>query len=181
MTTTERIIEVILNGVFDLRAWVEGWLGPALPILESFAIVISAMFIWGIIYTMLGSGYINYKTERYMEMLGSDTGKRRQMKVWGRILKRIRSESVTSWKQAILEADHLFDEILKMSGYRGDTIHDRFQQLSPEALSNRDKIIAAHKVRDRIRQEPNLEMSREDAVAVLQVYQHAFRELGLIP
>lgn len=177
----EGIIRAGIDVVLQFRAWVGSWLEPALPFLHSLAIVVSAVVLWGIFYAVAGSGYLTRRMEDLQDKLGlGDVGKARQMRAWQRIMKRLRSTSPTSWKQAILEADHIFDEVLKMSGYYGADVHERFAKLPPEALSHRDRLLAAHKVRDRIRQEPDFALSREDAVAVLKEYEHAFRELGLI-
>lgn len=176
-----KIFNAIIQAILHFRAWVEGWLAPAMPIVKSASIVISAILIWGIFYAATRSGYFIRRIEDFKDkyMVGN-VGKDRQMRAWRRILKRMRSDSPESWKRAILDADDILDEILKMSGYVGNTPDERFQQLPPEALANHDRIIAAHKIRDQIQRNPEYTLDRSEAIAVLREYEKAFKQLGLI-
>ena len=171
----------IIEKVLDFREFAGDVLIPAMPFLIVFSIVISALLVWIIVYTTIRSGFLRTQLEVWSDitMIGN-VSKRRKLRIWKRIVQRTKTEDMADWKKAILEADAVFDEILKVSGYRGENIHDRFKQLPPEAISNHEKIIAAHEVRDKIMQDPEYIISREEMINVLREYQKAFRELGLI-
>lgn len=177
----EKIFKTIFEYTLDFREWGVELLGPALPWLVLVSVFISGAFLWGIFYSIAGSGYASRKADEWMDLLLiGDVGKRRQIRIWKRILRAVRSKEMANWKKAILEADYIFDEVLKMSGYRGPTVHDRFKQLPPEALSNYEDIMAVHRVRDRVKQEPDFTITQDEAVQAIKIYEKAFRELGLL-
>ncbi|MEK9186487.1 MAG: hypothetical protein AAB885_02770 [Patescibacteria group bacterium] len=155
--------------------------GPTLPWLMLIGVVISALFLWGIFYSISGSGWLPKRIEEYMDLfLIGDVGKKRQLRAWRKILKAAQSSNPTLWKQAVLQSDQVMDEIIKMAGHRGKTVVERFAQLPREALSNYDDIIAAHKVRDRVRQEADFALTQDETAQVLRVYEKSFKELGLL-
>ena len=177
----KKLIDILIQISLDFRDWFGAALEPRLPLLYFIAAILSIILLWLTIYAIISSHWVRYKYDLWSDMLGiGDIGKRRQLRGWTQILKRLGTEDMANWKTALLEADAIFDEILKASGYRGDTIHDRFNQLPKEALSVRNRIVAAHEVRDRILQEPEFIITQQQAIEIAKVYQQAFRELGLI-
>lgn len=177
----KKLIDVLIQVSLDFRDWFGTALEPRLPLLYFISAILSVLLLWLIIYSMMSSHWVRYKYDLWSDILGvGDIGKRRQLRAWAQILKRLQTEDINNWKTAILEADAIFDEILKASGYKGETVHDRFAQLPEEALSVRNRIIAAHKVRDRISQEPEFEFTKQQAIEIAKVYQQAFKELSLI-
>lgn len=179
----QKFIDTAVDIFFRTRAILGDMFGPYLPFLKFWAVVFSGVLMWGIIYTIVGSGYHLKRLDEFADLFLYnivDVGKRRQLRAWRKIVKQAKSSDPLQWKQAILLADQLFDEILKMSGHRGATVSDRFQQLPRTAISNYDQIQAAHRVRDRIRQEADFSLTRDEAITVLKAYEKAFKELGLI-
>lgn len=177
----KKLIDILIQISLDFRDWFGTALEPRLPLLYVISIIISLLLLWLAIYAMMGSGWLRFKYDMWSDILGiGDIGKRRQLRGWRQILKRLQTEDMGNWKTALLEADAIFDEILKASGYRGETVHDRFSQLPLEALSVRDRILIAHEIRDKILQEPEFVITKQQAMDVARVYQQAFRELGLI-
>lgn len=176
--------EIIQNSIdyfLKVRETSGDILEPFLPWLIFVSLVLSALLVLGIIYCLVNSGYLKYKADEFSDTIGiGHVGKRRQLRAWKKITKRLKTEKMEQWKIAILEADAIFDEILKMGGYRGNDVHERFQQFSPTAISNYDKIIAAHNIRDRIRQEPDFILNKQDAAMIISFYQQAFKELGML-
>jgi len=177
----ERLWLLTIDYFFKVRSLLGGYLEPALPWLKFFGFILSLVLFVGIVYLAIASGYTTYRAEVFRDMFGvGDVGKTRQLRIWRQILRRLRSQEPTDWKLAILECDALFDEILKASGYRGETSHDRFKQLQPNMISNYERLLVAHQVRDRVRQEPDFTITRDDAMGVVKVYEQAFKELGLL-
>ena len=175
-----KIFSSAVDYLFIFRDWAGGVLVPALPWLIVVSVIISGFFLWGIFYSISGSGYGPKKLDEYLDFFRINVGKRRQIRAWKNIISGAKSNNPDLWKKAILDADSMFDEILKMSGYRGITVHDRFQQLPREAISNYDQILAAHQVRDKIRQDEEFFPTQSEAIEVLKVYQKTFQELGLL-
>ena len=177
----EKYLKLILHYILQFREIASSYLGPALPWLTLVSVIISGILLWLIFYAISGSSYVNHKIEKYMDRhLIGDVGKRRQLRVWKRILKAVKGADSTNWKRAILEADAILDEVIKMTGYRGQTVHDRFKQLPPESITNYEQIIEAHRIRDRVRQEPDFVLTQEETTKVIKIYEQTFKELGLI-
>lgn len=177
----DKIAENSINYFYKFREFSTEIFGPILPWVKVIAIIISFLLLIGIIYTVVRSGYVGFKIERWIDIFGvGDIGRRRQLRIWKQIRKLMKSKEMSNWKKAIMGCDAVFDEILKASGYRGKTVHERFKQLPSTAISNYEKMMAAHRVRDRVMQEPDFTITQEDAAEVVGIYEQAFSELGLI-
>ncbi len=177
----KEFLNVVIKVILDFRQAAGDYLGPRLYIFELVSVIISGILVWGIIFTVSKSGWLNKRIENWMDYLGvGDVGKRRQLKAWNQIVKRIKTNDVSNWKMAILEADKLLDDILKGAGYRAETHDERIKQVGPEALSNIEQIREAHRVRNRVAQEPDFTITKDEAIATLKIYKAAFQEYGLL-
>jgi len=173
----DRAIEWFLIG----RNWIGGFIGPALPWLELSAFFISGLLIWGIIYTAVRSNWLRYKVDDFVDAMNlSDLGKRRTVRDWRAIVEEFKSNDPNEWKKAILEADKILGEILRLVGYRGSNVHERLSQVTPEFLPNIERLKTAHEIRERIQREPDFVLNHEEAREILREYAAAFRRLSLI-
>jgi len=149
--------------------------------LELGSLALSALFLWGIIYIIMKTNYLEIKKEQFLDNLGKDyLSRRRSIKGWRQIQKRLISENQNDWKLAILEADHILNEILKMSGYLGTKLEDKLDLITPAQLSNVDEISNVHKIRNKISGDPSFAVSQEEAREIIDIYKKSFVELNLI-
>lgn len=174
-----------INGVIKvalaIRGTVGGIIGPRLLLYQLLSLVISGALVWISIYCVSRSGWLNKRIEYWMDYLGrGDVGKRRRLKAWNQIIKRMRTDQLANWKAAVLEADRLMDDMLTGAGYRYPTINERFAAITPEELSNAAQIQEVHRLRNRIAQEPDFTPTKEGVVEILRVYKKAFQEFGLL-
>lgn len=177
----QKAIDIIIKSVLDFREAALNFIGPNLYIFQLISVVISGVLLWGIIYCISRTGWLNKKIEIGMDYLGvGDVGKRRQLRAWQQIVKKIKTDNMSNWKTAILEADKILDDILKASGYRADTADERFKQLTPETISNLPQLETAHRLRNRVAQEPDLTLTKDEALATLKIYKKSFQEFGLL-
>ncbi len=175
------VLKTIIEILLDIREMVGGFISPRLLIFQLLSLIISGVFVWLIIYCTSRSGWLNKRVEDWMDYLGKgDVGKRRRLRAWNQIIKRMRTDDLSNWKMAILEADRLMDDLLKAAGYRFDTADERFKQIKPEELSNAAQIQEAHRVRNRVAQEPDFIINKEEALGILRVYKKSFQEFGLL-
>lgn len=92
---------------------------------------------------------------------------------WKSIIHQVESNPQT----AILDADKLLDQILKIKGYQG-SLGEKLQKA--QALFNDpDNIWQAHKTRNRIAHELNYQINPQTAQKVLNQFRTAFSDLGL--
>lgn len=175
-------INFIVNKAVEWRLLIIDWMGPVLVWLQFISILVSVLLLGWIVYMMMKTNYFSGKIEDYMDTLGmgGDLTKRKSLKGWQQIKKRIASSAQQDWKLAVLEADTIFNEILKMAGYLGNDIDKKLEILTKDNLSNLDDIKKAHFLSAQIMKDPGMELKKEDAIVALKAYKKAFIELNLL-
>jgi len=100
---------------------------------------------------------------------------------WKNIQSLINSHNLNDWKQAIIEADILLDEMLDKMGYHGDSIGDKLKQIEASDFLTLNQAWEAHKVRNQIaHQGSNYILSRDEAEKVIGLYGEVFKEFYFI-
>jgi hypothetical protein len=100
---------------------------------------------------------------------------------WKNIQLLINSHNLNDWKQAIIEADILLDEMLDKMGYHGDSIGEKLKQIEASDFLTLNQAWEAHKVRNQIaHQGGNYILSRDEAEKVISLYEEVFREFYFI-
>lgn len=177
----QQYLQQFVDFVLKFREVAGGFLGQHLYIFELSSLVISVVLLWGIIFAATQSNYFEKRLEEWMDYLGyGDVGKRRQLKAWRAIVKKIKSDDQSQWKLAIMEADRILDDMIKAAGFRAPSTEERFKQITAEFVANFDEVQAAHKIRNRCAQEPDFLITKEEAIQVLRAYKKAFQEFGLL-
>ena len=160
--------------VIDLFA---PYLGP----IKFFSILTSSLLFAGIIYVVLKLDLFGSNLSQFADIATHlDFTKKRTVKAWLQIKKRLATGEESNMKLAVIEADKVLDEILKRSGFVGETMSERLKRLTPAQLSNLEQVWGAHKLRNRIVHEPNFEVSRAEIELAVSIYGRAFQEFGLI-
>ncbi len=101
-------------------------------------------------------------------------------KRWEAIFQRVSSKNPSQYKVAILEADALAQEILLGLGYEGENMKERLDSVQPGHIASLPELMAGHAVRNRIIQEANFSLSKEEAKLFLEGYRKFFIELELL-
>lgn len=127
---------------------------------------------------------INIIGEQFEHLLGvftsKDIAKRRGLRGWKQIQKRLKSGEEKQLKLAVIEADLILNEILKMAGYPGKNLEERLEQITSEQLSNIEEIRQAHKLKTRLVSEPDFNITPNEAEVIIEIYKKAFQEFNLI-
>lgn len=84
-----------------------------------------------------------------------------------------------SWQFAIVSADKLLDSALKERGISGKTMGERMKS-GKAHFSNLDSVWRAHKLRNRIAHEDNIQVSKRQTDEALKVFKRALTDLGAI-
>ena len=157
-----------------------GFIG-LLPSLQFFAFIISLILLLGIIYLAIRSHFLIFQAEKWSDILNiKNLSRRRSLRGWRQILKRLHSSDQVQWKLAVMEADRILDEILKMAGYKGESMDERLEAMNEAQLSNLEQIKNAHRIRQQISQNPDFQITRDEARGIIKIYSQAFTELQLI-
>jgi hypothetical protein len=80
-------------------------------------------------------------------------------------------------KTAILDADKLLDQALKLKGYTG-TLGEKMKKAG-QLFSDRNGIWSAHKLRNRIAHELDVKVSEKETRTALTQFKKALRDLGI--
>jgi hypothetical protein len=96
---------------------------------------------------------------------------------WKKIISRLEKKSEAEAKLAILEADSLLDEVLKKSGYPGETLTERLEKLTPATLPNLEELKKARQVRESIISDPTYRLEFGKAKEILKIYERALTYL----
>jgi len=107
-------------------------------------------------------------------------GVKKLAKQWAKIMTRLASGLESEYKLAVIEADSMFDDILKKMGYSGETLGERLKKISSAILPNIEEIGQAHKIRNNIVHDPDFRLSLDEAKKALTIYEKALTELGAL-
>lgn len=99
---------------------------------------------------------------------------------WEKIKNRMATMRESEYKLAIIEGDTLFDTLLQKMDYRGKDMNARLSQITPAQLSSVQGVWDSHKVRNLLAHDMNYQISFSDAQRIIQNYEQAFRELGIL-
>ncbi len=150
-------------------------------VLKSISVVISFLLFIGIIFAILGLRVI-HRTKRALKLLAIPhyLPKKKLVKKWGQIEKRLESGQETELKLAVIEADKFFDDILKRIGYLGKDMGGRLKKINPSQMANIDDIWSAHKIRNSIVHDVDYKLIVIDAERAVGAYRKALEELEVI-
>jgi len=143
--------------------------------------ILSAIFLAGICYNVFYLVRSRKKQIKEFVKTVMEAPPEERVSRWAKIKKHLESESPSDWRQAILEADALMDEIIKKIGYKGETFGERLSHIHPAQFKSLDEVWRAHKIRNRIAHEgTKFDLTKEEAEQVLGLYEKALTELEFI-
>lgn len=99
---------------------------------------------------------------------------------WEEIQRHLNSHKEAEWKFAVIEADSLVNDILKASGYPGDTMGDRLKNINKSQIVTLDELWEAHKIRNRLAHEPSYFLRYGEARRAVQLYEKTLKELNAL-
>ncbi|MEK7609998.1 MAG: hypothetical protein AAB470_02675 [Patescibacteria group bacterium] len=99
---------------------------------------------------------------------------------WENVVRHIESPNQNDWKQAILEADIILDDILNGMGYRGESIGEKLKRVVPGDFQTLNEAWEAHKVRNQIAHESGFVLPHNEARAAINLYRKVFEEFYYI-
>lgn len=100
---------------------------------------------------------------------------------WEHVERMTESVNPSDWRQAIIEADILLEEILTKIGYDGLTIGDKLKNVEPSDMATLDDAWKAHRVRNRIAHD-GVAFKVDHALAKETIgrYRKVFEEFNLV-
>lgn len=98
---------------------------------------------------------------------------------WLTIEQQLRRDEVSSYHLSILNADKLVDQALIERGLPGKTMGERMKA-AKDKWSNANHVWTAHKLRNQIAHEPDVNINYEAARRALIAFKQALKDLGAI-
>lgn len=98
---------------------------------------------------------------------------------WLTIERSLQKDQQASYHLSVLNADKLLDHAMKEAGYKGQTMGERLKSAS-SSLSNKNAVWSAHKLRNQIAHEPDVQVSYDTARRALASFKQALKDLGAI-
>ena len=92
---------------------------------------------------------------------------------------KLKQDNPASYQLTIINGDKLLDKALIEMGAPGKTMGDRLKRVGGR-FTNLNAVWRAHKLRNAIAHENDLEISYKQAFNALQIYKQALRDLGAI-
>lgn len=100
---------------------------------------------------------------------------------WAHIQRLMQSPSQNDWRQAIIEADILLDDLLSVQGYHGASVGEKLKQVQSSDLDSLHDAWQAHDVRNQIAHQGSAyDLSQTLAQRTVGRYEQVFRELDAI-
>ncbi len=92
---------------------------------------------------------------------------------------RLKQNESSSYQLAVLNADKLVDKALIESGVKGETMGERLKK-SAAKFSDLNGLWSAHKLRNHIAHESDVDLTYDEARKALACFKRALRDLGAI-
>lgn len=157
------------------------WYKENETLLQFISLFISGIFLGLIIYFNLILNLTGEKIEFWIDIIGSkNITRKRSLRAWKQIQKRLKAGDANNLKMAVLEADRILDEILNLAGYPGKNLDERLENTTTAQIPNVGELRQVHKVRDRLVAEPDFILTPDEAAIAINIYKKTFVELGLI-
>lgn len=106
--------------------------------------------------------------------------KRHLNKSWQKILARLNKSDEANLRLALIEADNLFDDLLKQMRLPGESMADRLKYIDSSQVSNIDEIWRAHKLRNVLVHNHEYQVTRNEIDFGIKAYEKALKELEFI-
>lgn len=98
---------------------------------------------------------------------------------WLEIENSVTRDNHASWQLAILNADKLVDQALRERKFKGETMGERMKS-AEKTWSNANHVWAAHKIRNQLAHETDVELSYDVTRRSLIAYKRALKDLGAV-
>jgi len=148
--------------------------------LESLSLVICGLLVFFIGFYIIRLDIIKSKMDKYSDALGVNITKKHAMRAWLQVVKRLETKSPLQIKTAVVDCEKIFDEVMKISGIKGKSMDERLEQLNSAEVKNLKDILEAHDIVKRFKDEPDFEVSYDQAKHILKIYKKTFQDFGML-
>ncbi len=160
---------------------------PFWSIWKVIAVVITAACLPWVIYSYKKLSEINKAEAKTFGAIPKDSfleeGRvaEKQNERWVRVMEHANSNNPSDWRLAIIEADVMLDELLRIKGFFGEGVGERLKSVGPGEIQNLEAAWEAHKVRNRIAHSgEDFQLSERETRHTIALFESVFLEFGVI-
>ena len=140
-----------------------------------YALSIIGIFI--IVYVLMRLFELRKREKEFYETLLEAPGTGDKNPRWLHIESLANGATASEWKEAIIEADIMLDDILTRQGFVGDGVGEKLKSVEPAHFKSLQDAWEAHKVRNQIAHEGSaFDLSETIARRTIARYESVFRE-----
>lgn len=148
-------------------------------LVKPFFIFFASVFFISIIYFYIKSSYL---MNNVFFNLSSFLNQKpyainRVTKRWEGIEGRIKTNSESEYKLAIIEADNFFSEVLERQGFAGKTFEEKAKQLEDIKTTEIGEVLEAHKIRNSVMYDPDFKLDINKAKKILSTYEKTIKDI----
>jgi hypothetical protein len=173
----EELIKIVLDNLIDLWPTLFSVLG----VMRIIAIIVSVIFVIAIIILLRLNDYLIY---RFAEPLSDLFIKKPYLGIrigreWKEIVKRVKEGDEEERKLAVADADEILNESLNKLGFGGDNLEEKLERVSEDIFPTAEEIKAVHQESKNIIYNPDKELSKKEAMRIIDVYEKTIKELQI--
>lgn len=121
------------------------------------------------------------EVEKYGTLHPVHAEEKRDHSRWDHIQELISSMHESDWRQAIIEADIMLDDLLSQLGYPGESVGEKLKAVDPGRFHTLQNAWAAHKVRNEVAHSGSAyPLDEHQAHRTIALYETVMREHGEI-
>ncbi|MCX6718814.1 MAG: hypothetical protein NTZ38_00295 [Candidatus Taylorbacteria bacterium] len=155
----------------------------SIGILVGISIPVSAFFLVALVYCVERLKQIRSKEEEMYDLKvvpayeATPAADIAMAKRWDSVKQHIDSKNPNDWRQAIMEADIILDDLLNKMGYRGESVGEKLKRVAKGDFKSLDDAWEAHKVRNQIAHEgSSFALNEHEAKQAVGRYKRVFEE-----
>lgn len=162
-----------LNGITGWSSFLTNlWLWI---IVIGYALSVIGLFV--IVYTTMRIFQLREREKEYYATVISAPGGENISPRWQHIESLASGANTSEWREAIIEADSMLDDLLARQGYRGDGVGEKLKSVEPSEFGTLQDAWEAHKVRNQIAHEGSaFNLSESLTHRTIARYESVFRE-----
>jgi hypothetical protein len=151
------------------------------------SIPLSLLLIIGIIYCVENLKMIRKKEHDIYDLKVEDAYETTEKadpnlaRRWESVQRHIESTNQNDWRQAIMEADIILDELLNKMEYHGESIGEKLKRVEKSDFNTLNEAWEAHKFRNQIAHEGSaVNVNQYEAKRIINLYKKVFEEFYYI-
>lgn len=121
------------------------------------------------------------EVSKFATMHADHAEEKRDHSRWAHVVELVSSPHENDWRQAIIEADIMLDDLLSQLGYPGDSVGEKLKAVDPNRFHTLQNAWDAHKVRNEIAHSGSAyQLDEHIAHRTVRLYESVMREHGEI-